>query len=446
MKMGRKNKRYYEFIVRAVLTISMALVITVLWIGSFPLEREIEYHDIITESIFLVLMFVIYVIIVKFRAKTVMIEMGWLFFLFKVHIDLIDEFTDDPDLFGSYIPNVIGIIGVLVAIIGVYRLYKGRSRQLDESLKVRRRLKVSEERYKNILATYKNILANIEESYFEVSLDGELLFFNDSLCRTLQYSREELFKMSCFRYIDEARLRKVINIFKDRESRGKKSRSFDLELVRRDGSRLQAEVSISSVYDDEGKRVGYRGLARDVSERRKVEEVNAYLAYHDCLTGLSNRQSFNEHIREAIAYSSGFGTRLAIFYLDLDNFKQVNDRFSHEVGDRLLCAVADRLKGALRETDLLFRIGGDEFIILFSNIIALNLNSVARELTKQISSPYWIEGNHIDFVGVSIGISIYPDDTTSCRELINYADSSMYNAKSRGNSFSYYDKSEVEVN
>lgn len=428
-----KDSIYYTILSRMIFITLMATAIAVLWLLSFPPELEIEFHDIINESIFIILIFIIYIIILLFRAKIIIIEIGWLLFLLKSYVDLIDEFTNDPDLFGSYIPNIVGFIGLSLAIIGIFIAYQSRTKQLDESIRIRGMLKLSEERY-------KNILANIEECYFEFSNSGRLLFFNDSLCRTLQYSREELLDMSFAGYIDEKELEKLLNIFDEMEERGKKSKSFDIELVRKDGSRLQAELSISAIYDDDGEKLGYRGVARDVTERRKVEEVNAYLAYHDTLTGIYNRLAFNQHLKEAVSYAAEFQTRLAVFYLDLDNFKQVNDGFSHDIGDKILCAVTGRVKSVIRKSDLLFRLGGDEFTILFSNIEELDLDMIARKLTEQLSNPYKIEGELIDFVGVSIGISVYPDDAADCQTLLNCADTTMYKAKRRGNSFSYYKK------
>lgn len=434
--MGFKERyeKYYSLIIRFVFLLSITAVVSAIWLKYFPAEQDIEYHDILNESLFLVLLLIIYFLIIKISGfKTIFLELGWMLYFLQAALDLLDEFTDDPDLFGSYIPNIIRLIAVSLVIAGIFKAYKRRTEELKESIKVRAKLKISEEKY-------RKILENIEESYFEFSNKGKLTFFNDSLCRTLQYTRKELLGMSFNRFIGSDVLKRVIAIFDDIDLSCKSSRSFDLELIRKDGTALQTEVSISPIYNTEGERCGYRGLARDVSERRKIEEMNAYFAYHDSLTGVYNRLSFSEHLQEHVAYAEHFKTRLSLFYIDLDNFKQVNDNFGHDVGDRLLCAVVDRMNRAIRETDLIFRLGGDEFAILFTNIEDIDLDQVGGELTSQLSSPYLIDECTIDFIGASIGITIFPDDADSYRDLINGADSAMYEAKKLGNSFCYFRK------
>lgn len=434
MDFRERYDKYYSLIIRFFLLLSTTALVSFLWLNYFPAEQNIEYHDILNEALFLVLLLIIYLLIIKISGfKTTYLELGWMLYFLQASLDLVDEFTDDPDFFGSYIPNIIRLISIVLVIAGIFKAYKRRTEELKESLKVRAKLKISEERY-------RKILENIEESYFEFSDEGKLLFFNESLSRTVQYSSDELLGMSFNRFIADDVLKKVISIFDDIDLTQKSCRSFDIELIRKDGTALQAEVSISPIYNAEGERCGYRGLARDVSERRKIEEMNAYFAYHDSLTGVFNRLSFSEHLQEHVSYAGHFKTRMALFYIDLDNFKQVNDSFGHEIGDILLCAVVDRMKHTIRETDFIFRLGGDEFAILFTNIEALDLDRMGLELTSQLSAPYKIDECYIDFIGASIGITIYPDDADSYRDLINGADSAMYKAKKMGNSFCFFRK------
>ncbi|MBF0118470.1 MAG: diguanylate cyclase [Desulfobacterales bacterium] len=278
---------------------------------------------------------------------------------------------------------------------------------------------------------YRNILESIEEAYFETDLSGNFTFFNDSLCKNLKYPKEEIMGMNYRKYTDEVNAKKVFHAFNRIHTTGETVKIFDWEFIRKDGTKSYVETSVSLIKDFNGNVIGFRGIARDVSERKKYEEELAYLAFHDTLTGLYNRKAFMERLRETLLQAKRFNIEKAILYIDLDKFKQVNDTYGHEIGDKLLIEVASRLRASLRDVDYICRLGGDEFTIILNNIYESRPEKVAERITEKISLPYHIDGHTIDFISSSIGISEYPKDGINIETLIRTADTAMYENKNR---------------
>jgi diguanylate cyclase len=175
-----------------------------------------------------------------------------------------------------------------------------------------------------------------------------------------------------------------------------------------------------------------RELAHELAERCRAEERLDRLAHFDTVTSLPNRYYFNERLNDAVSRATRFGDPVGLLFLDLDNFKIVNDTLGHHVGDELLRRVAVRLEKALRSGDMICRIGGDEFAVILPNVA--DHEQAARVATKcleAVADPFDIEGNEV-YVTVSIGISVCPRDTTDAADLLKQADTAMYHAKARG--------------
>jgi len=193
-------------------------------------------------------------------------------------------------------------------------------------------------------------------------------------------------------------------------------------------------------------------LEQEITERKSVEkeliihkEHLAHLAHYDSLTSLPNRVLFNGSLNKAIEHANRHNKKLAILFIDLDRFKNVNDAFGHPTGDRLLKEIAQRFTAALRTGDILSRFGGDEFIILLPNIQNQDqINPVAEKLIETCANPVWID-NRDFFITASIGICIYPDDGTSLEELQKNADMAMYRAKRSGGGVLQYFTSEMNT-
>ena len=186
--------------------------------------------------------------------------------------------------------------------------------------------------------------------------------------------------------------------------------------------------------DDAGSPTGVLSSGIDVTERRAAEEQIAYLAYHDSLTGLPNRALLAEHLELALARARRTASAVALLYLDLDDFKLVNDSLGHAAGDELLCQIALRLQDRRRESDLLARQGGDEFLLLLADVPATPSASPGpppRASSRRSAAPFSIAGAEFH-VGASIGIGVFPRDANDAEELLRHADAAMYQAKARG--------------
>ncbi|HEV7239096.1 MAG TPA: EAL domain-containing protein [Thermoanaerobaculia bacterium] len=198
----------------------------------------------------------------------------------------------------------------------------------------------------------------------------------------------------------------------------------------------QRQGWVSSVYRpyvaDDGETVGVIALIRDITERKKAEQQIEYQAYHDALTGLANRHLFQEHLSLALALAQRRAKQVAVLFLDLDNFKVVNDSLGHSVGDELLREVAKRLKDAVREGDTVARVGGDEFTIVLQELTRpQDAAIVAEKVLHTVAEPMEISGHRL-YVTTSIGITVSPDDGLDAETLLKNADTAMYRAKAEG--------------
>ncbi len=216
-----------------------------------------------------------------------------------------------------------------------------------------------------------------------------------------------------------------------------------LELVRADGTKFWCAISGKAIEPDKPMD-GAIWLFEDVTKQRENEEYLTRLASVDSLTGLPNRSVFHDRVEHAIHRAQRGNGRLAVFFLDLDHFKTINDSLGHRAGDMLLKAVAARIKSCLREGDTVARLGGDEFTLLLEDVRSAEyVGKVAEKVIEAMSTPYSIETTEVT-ISPSIGISLYPADGRDGDMLIRNADAAMYHAKKLGrNNFQFYS---VEMN
>lgn len=207
-------------------------------------------------------------------------------------------------------------------------------------------------------------------------------------------------------------------------------RRREIIAKRKNGEQFPMEVSLSEMMLG-GSRY-FVGIVRDITERKLAEQKIAHLAHYDYLTDLPNRALFMYSLVNLIHLAKRSNLKLAVLFLDLDGFKQVNDGLGHEGGDQLLQEVARRLKGMIRASDILARLGGDEFIFVLNNIGSeQQAMLVAEKIIAGLSNPFDLGGMRCH-VGGSIGISIYPDDANEAAALVKQADEAMYLAKRSG--------------
>jgi diguanylate cyclase (GGDEF)-like protein/PAS domain S-box-containing protein len=203
-------------------------------------------------------------------------------------------------------------------------------------------------------------------------------------------------------------------------------------LIRRDGAESPIEDSAAPIHDRQGRVTGAVMVFHDVSAARAATLRMAYLAQHDGLTDLPNRILFNDRLTEAMGLASRYRRQLAVLFLDVDRFKHVNDSLGHDIGDRLLQSIAQRLLGCVRASDTVSRQGGDEFVILLSELThAQDATVCADKILEALRAPHRIDEYDVQ-VTASIGIVTYPDDGTNCETLMKHADFAMYHAKDNG--------------
>lgn len=197
-------------------------------------------------------------------------------------------------------------------------------------------------------------------------------------------------------------------------------------------------ISAKPIFDKAGKFVGYRGVGRDVTQAVSADQRVEFLATHDELTGLPNRNLFRQRLENSISKAERSGKQLLLLFFDLDYFKMVNDRLGHDAGDNLLVKAVERISACARSTDLLCRLGGDEFVMVMEGASPQDGNRIVREIIAAFEPSFEIH-HQLVFCTVSIGVSVYPDDTKDPEDLLLYADLAMYRAKQNGrNNFEFY--------
>ncbi|AKU12144.1 response regulator receiver modulated diguanylate cyclase/phosphodiesterase with PAS/PAC sensor(s) [Azoarcus sp. CIB] len=219
----------------------------------------------------------------------------------------------------------------------------------------------------------------------------------------------------------------------------------DCVLVRRDGFESAIEDSSAPIHDRHGHVTGAVIVFHDVSEARAMAKKMSHQAHHDFLTGLPNRMLLTERLSQAIGQAHRHHKQVALLFLDLDYFKHINDSLGHAIGDELLQSVAGRLVACVRATDTVCRQGGDEFVILLSEIESpQDAAHVADKVLAALTAPQQIGGHELH-VTLSIGISVYPEDGTTTETLTQSADTAMYHAKANGrNNFQFF-KAEMNI-
>jgi len=221
-----------------------------------------------------------------------------------------------------------------------------------------------------------------------------------------------------------------------------------------DTKKQYVELSASPLLDKTGKCIGIIEAGRDITEHLDIQEELTkqknkldYQAHHDGLTGLANRVLFEDRLNQAILRAKRSKTKIAMFFIDLDKFKPINDNYGHKAGDAVLKTVSQRIQKKIRQEDTLSRIGGDEFTIIMESIVKEeDILMLSKKIIDVLDEPIDYDNQSLN-VSASIGISIYPDDTTNADTLLTYADSAMYLAKNRGRNRSIlYSQKEIGWN
>lgn len=282
------------------------------------------------------------------------------------------------------------------------------------------------------------IVESSHDAIFSVSLDDFITSWNKGAEKIFGYASEEIIGQPIFtllppdRYGERPQILRAI-------LRGEELRKLETPRLKKDGSQIYVSLTISPILNTEGKITGNSVIARDVTERKQMEKIIQHQAYHDTLTDLPNRQLFMDFMDRELAQARRNETRLALLFLDLNGFKQINDTMGHSCGDLLLQEVAHRLRACIRESDIVARIGGDEFTVLMPDLThSDDVGIVLQKILGVFEKPFMLDDVAVDS-STSIGVCMFPDDGIHSEELIKKADTAMYDAKGTGkNAYQFY--------
>ncbi|MEH6627522.1 MAG: EAL domain-containing protein [Motiliproteus sp.] len=300
---------------------------------------------------------------------------------------------------------------------------------------------------------HRFIVNNSPDIIYMLDDKGCFSFINERIHTLLGYEPEELIGCSFSQMIHADDQVKAEFAFKERRTGARASHCIEFRLLHKNNDQdcryfesqsITIELSSMGVYGENENQpqkdfIGTYGVVRDVSERKRAEELVNFQLYHDLLTKLPNRALFRDRLKQAIAYSKRHSSQLAVMYLDMDRFKIINDSLGHLAGDLLLQSVAVKLRSCLRDSDTLARVGGDEFNLLLPNVNSdKDATIIATKILREIEKPMVLEGVEV-FISFSIGIAIYPKDGETIDSLIKHADTAMYHVKDNGKkNFEFY--------
>ena len=274
-----------------------------------------------------------------------------------------------------------------------------------------------------------------EVTLLAVDADGRVTMLNRAGHELLGYRDGELIGEDYFaRCLPQERAPVLFAAYQENLAKDAILPEYESEVVCRDGSRRVVAWQTTVLRDDGGRPSGVLSSGTDVTDRRVAQEQIAHMAYHDSLTGLPNRTKLRDHLEVALARAARNDTAIALMFLDLDDFKLVNDALGHAAGDELLREMAARLRGRLREQDIVAREGGDEFLILLADLedhAEERAVAVGESIVAALREPVQLEGTEFE-VGGSIGVSLFPRDAADAEHLLAHADTAMYDAKAAG--------------
>jgi len=307
-------------------------------------------------------------------------------------------------------------------------------RDLYEELQrtTQEKLRRTEERYETMTTALKD-----HYFFYAHDLEGIIVYVSDSVYDILGYSIDE-FSKHYSTYLTNDEINKNIDLLTQKAINGEQQEPYVLSIYNKDNSIYYLEISEFPVFDENANVIEIEGIARDVTSQYLIQERLDYISQHDTLTGILNRLSLYNKLEFILSNSKRNHEHFAVLFLDLDNFKEINDSLGHDIGDLLLQESVLRIKSLIRENDIFARIGGDEFVIILTNIKENSISSIARKILHSFSTPFILKEHKIK-ISTSIGISIYPEDASDLQSLLKFADEAMYKTKEQGrDSFTYY--------
>jgi len=309
---------------------------------------------------------------------------------------------------------------------------------ITELKRAERQLKTSERRFRDFAEA-------AGEYVWETDVEGRYSYLSRRVEQVLGYAPEELYGRKPTELMPPGEADRVGAIVAEFAAQAQPFRNLEFGSFARSGSLVWQLVSGVPILDDAARVRGYRGTALDITERKRAEHRIEELATRDPLTGLPNRLLLGDRLAQGLLSAQREGELLAVLFVDLDHFKNVNDTLGHSIGDLLLKEVARRLGGVVRKGDTLARLGGDEFVIVLEGLkSADDAGQVAQKILNALAQPCVLDGHTLSTAG-SVGIAIYPTDGGDATTLMRHADTAMYAAKSGGRKNYQFFSSDMNV-
>lgn len=360
----------------------------------------------------------------------------------------IDDFIYTPDATPAWLHQaliatfVVGGLGALSSLL-LWRFNRRLAREIRERRQAEQWLRESE-------GNFRNIVANLQDIYYRTDMQGRLVQASPSLEQVLGYKPADIIGEVLADYymppFDRAEFLRTL------ELGGGSVKGYEADLRHKDGRRVRVSTNSRYVHDGQGQLIGIEGTARDISRQHADRQRIERQAMYDSLTDLPNRRLLSEHVGQALARCRRHHHVSALMFLDLDNFKTINDSLGHAIGDQVLQAVAHRLHGAVRKEDIVARLGGDEFVALLPEVAEHSDDpripeltiEVAEKIRAAIAQPLMADG-HALHLTASIGITLFPLGNETTDDLLRQADSAMYRAKSEGRNRCYFYRPEMHA-
>ena len=344
----------------------------------------------------------------------------------KSHIESIELKNGEKHWFETYKSPVV-MHGEIIGTVGY-------SRDIGEQIKLQREVAKKE-------LEYAELVQSLPLSIVRYDRQCRRVFINSHCAQNDQASIDAILGKTPTEYWHQHVVGMTGQQFEEilqHVMRSDQAKAFEIE-VQSNHITLVYLFNILPEKNNRGQVVGALTMASDITENSHNRQRIEHLAFHDALTDLPNRVLLNERIVFAIGHAERYGEQFGVLFLDLDNFKAINDTLGHGVGDQLLQQISRRLSACVRNYDTVARMGGDEFAILVSDIKSIeDLASLASHIVRQFELPFQVSGTDF-FVTMSVGVASYPDDSNNAIDLLKYADSAMYVAKKNGgNNYQFY--------
>jgi diguanylate cyclase (GGDEF)-like protein/PAS domain S-box-containing protein len=287
---------------------------------------------------------------------------------------------------------------------------------------------------------YRHIFEHASEGIFQTTPEGRYVAANPALARLYGYASADALIQGL------SDIQRQLYVHNEQRTRFRKLmeyhgqvQNFESEVYKLDGSKIWISENAHIVRDSDGRVLYYEGTVQDISERKRYQEELEHQANHDILTGLPNRILLADRVEQGIARAARLGYYLTVVFIDLDNFKFINDSLGHDAGDELLKEIAQRLTECVRASDTVARLGGDEFVLLLADHFQTSsVISQLRRVLSEIGRPVLLSGRDYQ-VGASLGVAMYPNDGQDSSALLRHADVAMYAAKNGGrNNFQFF--------